>query len=141
MHLRAVKEKGIKDLLEIVFGAKSGEGALVTELTASQVMFRIVRAIVENTPGTNVVTTSIEHPSAYDAAEFYAKRTGKEFRVAMANNRTGGVDVEEIMYGQRVGAMIGISGNEEVITEFKNINTYTSRATWSNINRACMKPM
>ena len=42
------------------------------------------------------------------------------------------------MYGQRVGAMIGISGNEEVITEFKNINTYTSRATWSNINRACM---
>jgi len=34
--------------------------------------------------------------------------------------------------------MIGISGNEEVITEFKNINTYTSRATWSNINRACM---
>jgi len=97
MHLRAVKEKGIKDLLEIVFGAKSGEGALVTELTASQVMFRIVRAIVENTPGTNVVTTSIEHPSAYDAAEFYAKRTGKEFRVAMANNRTGGVDVEEIM--------------------------------------------
>jgi len=97
MHLRAVKEKGIKDLLEIVFGAKPGEGALVTELTASQVMFRIVRAIVENTPGTNVVTTSIEHPSAYDAAEFYAKRTGKEFRVAMANISTGGVGVEEIM--------------------------------------------
>ncbi|MEA5092479.1 Cysteine desulfurase IscS [bioreactor metagenome] len=97
MHLRAVKEKGIIDLLEIVFGAKPGEGALITELTASQVMFRIVRAIVENTPGTNIVTTSIEHPSAHDAAKFYAKRTGKEFRVAMANNSTGGVDVEEIM--------------------------------------------
>lgn len=97
MQLRAVKEKGVKDLLEIVFGAKPNEGALLTELTASKVMFDMVRAIVENAPGANVVTTSIEHPSAYDAVKFYAKKTGKEFRVAMANNSTGGVDVEEIM--------------------------------------------
>ena len=41
MHLRAVKEKGIIDLLEIVFGAKPGEGALITELTASQVMLKL----------------------------------------------------------------------------------------------------
>lgn len=90
-----VKAKGIRDILEIIFGAKSG--ALVTELTASQVMFRITRAIVENVPGKNVVTTSIEHPSAYDAAETYARRTGKEFRVAMANPATGGVDTDEIL--------------------------------------------
>lgn len=43
------------------------------------------------------------------------------------------------MYGQRVGAMIGVANSEEAITEFKNINAYTSRATWSNINRACMR--
>ena len=42
------------------------------------------------------------------------------------------------MYGQRTGALIGIASCEEVITEFKNINAYTSRATWSNINRPCM---
>lgn len=42
------------------------------------------------------------------------------------------------MYGQRVGAMIGISDNEEIIREFFYINQYTSRATWSNINRPCM---
>ncbi|MCE5285734.1 MAG: aminotransferase class I/II-fold pyridoxal phosphate-dependent enzyme [Pelosinus sp.] len=45
------------------------------------------------------------------------------------------------MYGQRTGAMIGVSSSEDVITEFKNINKYTSRATWSNINRAAMRTL
>ena len=45
------------------------------------------------------------------------------------------------MYGQRTGAMIGISSDQEVIREFININEYTSRATWSNINRGAMKTL
>ena len=95
LWLKQVKEDGIRDIMEVIFGAKSG--ALVTELTASQVIFQITRAIVENVPGTNVVTTSIEHPSAHDAAQMYAERTGKEFRVAMANPLTGGVDTADIL--------------------------------------------
>lgn len=39
------------------------------------------------------------------------------------------------MYGQRTGALIGLSSNEEVIQEFKDVTKYTGRATWSNINR------
>ena len=42
------------------------------------------------------------------------------------------------MYGQRTGALIGLSSSKEVIEEFKEINKYTSRATWSNINRGAM---
>jgi len=45
------------------------------------------------------------------------------------------------LYGQRTGAMICVSNDEEAVTEFKNINTYTSRATWSNINRPCMRTL
>ena len=45
------------------------------------------------------------------------------------------------MYGQRTGAMIGVSSNKEVIQEFKNINQFTSRATWSNITHSAMKLM
>ncbi|MBP2640924.1 MAG: tyrB [Firmicutes bacterium] len=45
------------------------------------------------------------------------------------------------MYGQRTGAMIGISSDQEAITEFVNVNEYTSRATWSNINRGAMKTL
>ncbi|MDU2065877.1 MAG: aminotransferase class I/II-fold pyridoxal phosphate-dependent enzyme [Sporomusaceae bacterium] len=43
------------------------------------------------------------------------------------------------MYGQRVGAMIGLSSDKGVIQEFVDVNQYTSRATWSNINRSAMQ--
>lgn len=42
------------------------------------------------------------------------------------------------MYGQRLGAMIGISPNQDIIREFADINAYTSRATWSNNSRGAM---
>ena len=42
------------------------------------------------------------------------------------------------MYGQRTGAIIGLSRSKEIIEEFANANKYTSRATWSNINRGAM---
>ena len=45
------------------------------------------------------------------------------------------------IYGQRVGAMIGVSDDPAVIKEFYEINQYTSRATWSNINRPAMRTL
>ena len=45
------------------------------------------------------------------------------------------------MYGQRVGAMIGISDDEEIADEFFEVNKSTSRATWSNICRPAMRTM
>lgn len=45
------------------------------------------------------------------------------------------------MYGQRVGAMIGISSELEVAEEFRDVNKSTSRATWSNICRPAMRTM
>ena len=76
LYLRGLVEKGTKEILEIIFGAKSG--ALITELTASQTMFHMVGMIMENIPGTNAVVSSIEHPSAFDAIEYYCKKTGKK---------------------------------------------------------------
>lgn len=38
-------------------------------------------------------------------------------------------------YGQRTGALIGISASEKIIDEFKDVCKYSNRATWSNINR------
>ncbi len=45
------------------------------------------------------------------------------------------------MYGQRVGAMIGVTSDADVAKEFEDINQYSSRATWSNINRGVMRMM
>jgi len=45
------------------------------------------------------------------------------------------------MYGQRMGAMIGISSDKDVIKEYVDINQYSSRATWSNCNSAAQHAM
>jgi len=42
------------------------------------------------------------------------------------------------MYGQRTGAIIGLSASKAVIDEFAQIVKFSSRATWSNINRGAM---
>ena len=94
VYLKGLVDQGTKEILDIMFGAKSG--ALITELTASQTMFHMVGLIMENIPGTNAVVSSIEHPSAFDAIEFYCKKTGKEMRVVPANQKTGGIDPEEV---------------------------------------------
>jgi aromatic-amino-acid transaminase len=43
------------------------------------------------------------------------------------------------LYGQRVGAMIALSSNAEVIDEFFKTNQITGRASWSSVNRGASK--
>ena len=93
LYLQSLEEAG-KDDIRTIFNVKGG--AIVTSLTASQAMFQLVGAVAENIPGTNIVTTVLEHPSAFDAAGYYADQTGKELRVAKSNPDTGGVDAAEI---------------------------------------------
>ena len=42
------------------------------------------------------------------------------------------------LYGQRAGAIVGISSSKAVIEEFKDGVLYSGRAAWSNVNRAAM---
>jgi len=94
LRLQKIQADGIRDA-RIMFNTT--DGMIVTSLTASQAMFEIVRTIAENVRGTNMVTTVLEHPSAYDCVDFYAEKTDREFRVAQSNLETGGVDVESII--------------------------------------------
>lgn len=91
--LQELQQKSYENI-RTIFNAKSG--SIVTSLTASMIIFEMTRAIVENVPGTNVVTTALEHPSAYDSIVSYANKMGKEIRVAETNPETGGVDIEAI---------------------------------------------
>lgn len=94
LYLQDIQDKGIDDV-KVIFNAKSG--SVCTSLTASQAMFEMVRAIAENVSGTNMVTTVLEHPSAFDPMEYYAKRLGRELRVAKSNPVTGAVDANEVV--------------------------------------------
>jgi selenocysteine lyase/cysteine desulfurase len=129
-YLIDVIQKGTNDI-RTIFNAK--EGSIATYLTASQAIFEITGLIAEHATGTNIVTTELEHPSAYDAAKFYAEKLGKEFRVAKTNPVTGGVDVEEILklidkntsllsviYASNIsGAILDI---ETIVKESKKVN-------------------
>lgn len=92
--LMGIQEEGYRSIKTIL---NIDTGSIITSLTASMVMFDMVRTVMENVTGGNVVTTLLEHPSAYDAMASYAAATGKELRVAKTNPLTGGVDVEDII--------------------------------------------
>lgn len=94
LYLKGLVDRGMEEIKEIMFGAKSG--SIITELTASQTMFHMVGLIMENVPGTNAVVSSIEHPSAFDAVEYYCKKMGKELRVIPASP-SGGIEPEEVV--------------------------------------------
>ena len=94
VYLQEVQARGTEDVRTIL-NAKGG--SVYASLTASGAMFDMVRAIAEHIPGTNMVTTVLEHPSSFDAMSLYAERTGKELRVAKSNPVTGGIDVQEIV--------------------------------------------
>ncbi len=91
---RKSKKQSIEDMTKVIFGAD--EGSIITQLSASQVMFQIAETIAENVPGKNIVTSAMEHPSAYDAASYAAQKMGMELRVAKANPDTGGIDAAEV---------------------------------------------
>lgn len=72
-------------------------GTIFTSLTASKAMFDIVQTIVRQAPGNNLVTTALEHPSAFDAMSAYARETGKTLRVIPCHHETGRIEVEDVV--------------------------------------------
>ena len=94
VELQAIQRRGCDDVRTIL---NASGGSIYASLTASGAMFDMVRAVAENIPGTNMVTTVLEHPSAFDAMSQYAARLGRELRVAPSNPVTGGIDVEAVV--------------------------------------------
>ncbi|RKE34721.1 selenocysteine lyase/cysteine desulfurase [Paraburkholderia sp. BL23I1N1] len=94
LRLQEVMARGESDIQTIL---NARDGSIFTALTASETMFDMVRAIMENVPGGNAVTTILEHPSSFDSMKMYCERTERELRVAPSNPETGGVDVNDIV--------------------------------------------
>jgi len=93
-HVVDKYNQGIEDV-KLFLGAKSG--AIIPANSATHTLFRAANAIVSNIPGTNVVTTQLEHPAALSAAKHYAEMAGKELRVAEISDGTSSVPMEAIL--------------------------------------------
>lgn len=83
--------------------------------------------------GKNVVTSSLEHPSAFDAVQYHAERTNREFRVVLANQTMGGIDVDEVMkYVDKDTCLLSIMAASNISGNIMNIKEITRRAKGIN---------
>ncbi|MDO5406420.1 MAG: aminotransferase class V-fold PLP-dependent enzyme [Eubacteriales bacterium] len=93
-YLDTLRTQACEDI-STMFNAENG--CISTSMTASIIVFDVSEAIIENVPGTNVVTTALEHPSAFDGCAVPAAKYGKELRVAQTDPRTGTIRPEDVV--------------------------------------------
>ncbi|MBQ9697248.1 MAG: aminotransferase class I/II-fold pyridoxal phosphate-dependent enzyme [Acidaminococcaceae bacterium] len=99
----------------------------VTEATGKQAILFLDAAYIDYAGEKNAVR------KVFEALDDLPERVLAIVQYSMSKGFT--------MYGQRVGAMIGVAASEAAAQEFFDINQYTSRATWSNINRSAMRTL
>jgi len=93
-YLDSIRAKAVADMRDL-FNAQ--DGCIVTSMTASIIVFDVSEYIIQNVPGKNVVTTELEHPSAFDGCAAAAAKAGMELRVAGTDPATGNVPVENVI--------------------------------------------
>jgi len=87
-------DKGTEDV-KLFLGAKSGE--IIPSHSATQTIFRAVEAVTSHVPGTNIVTTQLEHPAVLGATQYYAQENGMDWRVAELDRETSSVPPARIL--------------------------------------------
>ncbi|MBU1012503.1 MAG: aminotransferase class V-fold PLP-dependent enzyme [Bacteroidetes bacterium] len=93
-HSDEITAKGIADLMTF-FGAKSGQ--TIPGWSSSHVIYRITDAVLSSVPGTNVVTTGLDHASVRSALTQFAEKYHKEERIAEPDLETGSVKISNIL--------------------------------------------
>ncbi len=93
-HAVEVTAKGIEDLMTF-FGARAGN--IIPGWSSSHVIYGITNAVLASVPGTNVVTTGLDHASVRSAVSQFAAAYGKEERIAEADRDTASIPLSKIL--------------------------------------------
>ena len=93
-YLDSLRDQACKDV-STMFNAEGG--CIATSMTASIILFDVSEVVIANVSGTNVVTTALEHPSAFDGCAIPAEKYGKELRVAQTDPVTGTIRPEDVV--------------------------------------------
>jgi cysteine desulfurase/selenocysteine lyase len=93
-YVNAAVDKGLEDV-KLFLGAQSGH--IMPAHSATHAIFRALNAITSHVPGSNIVTTELEHPAVRSSTQYFAEITGKEWRVAKLSGETSSVPVESIL--------------------------------------------
>lgn len=125
-HAVEVTAKGIEDLM-LFFGARSGQ--TVPGWSSSHVIFRVVEAVLSAVPGTNAVTTGLDHASVRSALDQHARRHGLEQRVASPDRATGSVPIEAILRRIDQGtSLLAVTHTSNVTGEVLDVGTIVREA-------------
>jgi selenocysteine lyase/cysteine desulfurase len=125
-HAMEVTARGIEDLM-LFFGARSGQ--TIPGWSSSHVIFRIIDAVLSAVPGTNAVTTGLDHASVRSALDQNATRRGIEQRVAPPDRVTGSVPLEAIL--QRIDrgtSLLAVTHTSNVTGEVLDVATIVREA-------------
>jgi cysteine desulfurase/selenocysteine lyase len=93
-HVVESIEKGIEDV-KLFLGAKSG--SIMPAQSATHAIFRAINTVTSHIPGTNIVTTELEHPAVLSSTKRFAEINGMERRVARLARETSSVPAEAIL--------------------------------------------
>ena len=78
-HVIESIQKGIEDV-KLFLGAKSG--TIMPAQSATHAIYRAINAVTNHVPGTNIVTTELEHPAVRSSTRMFAESRGMEWRIA-----------------------------------------------------------
>lgn len=93
-HAVEAMEKGIENV-KLFLGATSGQ--IMSANSATHTIFRAVNAVTAHIPGSNVVTTQLDHPAVLSPTKYFADLYGKEWRVANLFQQTGSIQIATIL--------------------------------------------
>ncbi len=93
-YVNAAVDKGMEDV-KLFLGTKSGH--IMPAHSATHAIFRALNAITSYVPGSNIVTTELEHPAVRSSTQYFAETTGKEWRVAKLSGETSSVSAKSIL--------------------------------------------
>lgn len=125
-HAVEVTAKGIEDL-KLFFGATSGH--IIPGWSSSHVIYRVTNAVLAPVPGTNVVTTGLDHASVRSAIAQFAATYGKEERIAPPNRDKASVPIDRILERvDRNTCFLAVTHTSNVTGEVYDVRTIVREA-------------
>lgn len=96
-HLAGLIGQAGRDI-RTFFGA--GDGQVISAATGTELIFRLVRTALQSTAAGSVMSSTLEHPCSFDAAQIWAEREGRDWIEVPLDPATA--NVAAAAYAERV---------------------------------------
>lgn len=129
-YLNQIISEGQEDV-RLLLNAAGGEVAV--SFTASKIIFEMITTAAMHSNSGNIVTTSIEHPSSFDACQFSSDSYNHELRVVDAEHESGRIPIESLLSKiDKQTRVVSIILTSNITGAMHDISYYTSKIREKN---------